>query len=106
MNADNTAALDKIYDSLAPVMEPTFHFGAGHCLKIMTVPKDSAVRIHVHDYDHWSHVIVGGGRLMTDDEITHVRAGGLIFVKAGKRHAFYADADTVWVCVHKEGENE
>jgi quercetin dioxygenase-like cupin family protein len=114
MTGTNTETLDKLYHGM-PITaaelakdgpEPTFHFGAGHVLRIHNVLKGGAVRMHVHPYDHWSHIIVGGGRLMTDDAIAHVRAGGLIFVKAGKRHAFYADMDTVWVCVHRESEAE
>ncbi len=70
------------------------------------VNKHSAVRMHVHTYDHFSIVCSGHGRLLTDDGFKEVKAGDVIEVKAGKRHAYYADSDTIWLCVHSTSAAE
>ena len=107
MNAD---ALDLLYLDMPSVpdgsVEEAHFFGAGVYVRRSVVPKGQAIRMHVHEYDHLSVVCSGRGRLMTDEKIRAVQAGDVIEVAAGRRHAYLADEDTIWLCIHPVDEEE
>lgn len=103
--------LDTIYEGMPPRPDGTEvdigHFwGSGVYVRRSRVPTGGVVRMHVHAYDHLSIVGAGRGILITDDGPKRVDAGDVIEVKAGKRHAFVAEADTIWLCVHSTLEGE
>lgn len=106
----NTSALNLIYTDMPDRPDDSVkvsHFwGAGHYVRASTVQKGQCIRMHVHSYAHQAMVCVGGGRLMTEEAITPMKAGDKIEVPAGKRHAFLADADTIWLCIHPEDAEE
>lgn len=103
-------ALDLIYRQMPAKPDDSVQvqhfFGLGHYMRISEIPKGAGVALHVHDYDHHSIVAVGRGRLVTEDRVREIAPGERIEVKAGERHAFIADEDTIWLCVHPTTEAE
>lgn len=80
-------------------------FGTAVYARRVTVRKDEIARFHVHNsYAHLAIVAVGRGRLMRDTEIIQVKAGDCVEIKAGERHAFQADEDLIFFCVHGDVE--
>lgn len=106
-----SAVLDKIYEGMPEKPDGTesglsHHFGAGVYARRSVVQKGGVVRMHIHGYDHLTIVASGRGTLVTDDGARPVSAGDIIEVKAGKRHAYEADEETVWFCIHGTNEDE
>lgn len=103
------AVLDALYD--APLIkgdvEVAHYFGAGVYVRRTIMPAGHCVRVHVHNYDHIAVVGSGNGRLMVEDApVRAVKSGDVIEIKAGKKHAYLADSETVWLCVHGTTEEE
>jgi quercetin dioxygenase-like cupin family protein len=98
-------ALDELYK--APIDAPgdageniSHFFGAGVYARRGRIRKGNVVRFHVHNHDHLSIVAVGSGTLLKENGPVKVNAGDCIEVKAGERHAFEADEDLVFFCIH------
>jgi quercetin dioxygenase-like cupin family protein len=107
---DVKKSLDILYVGMPskpdPAMSVVHFFNEDTYIRREVVRKERAVRMHVHTYDHFAIVCSGHGRLLTDDGYKEVKAGDVIEVKAGNRHAYYADSDTIWLCVHSANADE
>lgn len=105
-----SANLDLIYaempDEPDGSVQVQHFFGLGHYMRISEIPKGAGAALHVHDYDHQSVVAVGRGRLVSEDGVREIGPGERIEVKAGARHAYIADEDTIWLCIHATSEAE
>lgn len=66
----------------------------------MSLPKDAAVAIHVHDFDHLSILAKGRVVIFTDEKRTEHEAGDWIEMKSGARHGIVALEDAVWFCIN------
>lgn len=99
---NKTAALmDALYEMPARPLETQHYFGSGVYVRRQFVPKNEVVRLHVHNYDHLSVAASGRGRLaIAGNAPREICAGDVIEIKAGVQHAFVADEDTIWLCVH------
>lgn len=106
---ERSAILDAIYHGMPPkpdgTVEAAHFFGAGVYVRRQSIKAGQTIRMHVHTYDHIT-VVMGFGRMLTDDEDIAVIPGQVIEVKAGKRHAFEASTDTLWFCIHPSDEEE
>lgn len=103
-------ALDLIYaqmpDKPDDSVDVQHFFAAGHYARLSEIPKGRGICMHVHSYDHRTIVAAGSGWLITEDHKRMVRAGESIMVRAGERHAFIAEEDTLWMCIHATTEPE
>lgn len=105
------AILDALYSDMPATPDGSVQvehfFGAGVYVRKSIVPAGKCVRMHVHNYDHIAIVGSGEGRLMVENEpVRAVKSGKVIEVKAGRKHAYLADTDTIWLCVHGTNEEE
>ena len=82
------------------------HFGAGTYVRRLCVPRGKVMRMHTHTYDHLSILGAGRGVLITDAGVKPMASGDILEVKAGVRHAFQAEEDSIWLCVHGVDEAE
>jgi quercetin dioxygenase-like cupin family protein len=106
----HSEALDLIYEQMPPApdgsVDVQHFFGAGHYMRVSEIPAGRGVALHAHDYDHLSIVAAGRGRLLTKGGVREIRAGETITVAAGERHAYVADENTLWICIHPTTEAE
>ncbi len=97
-------ALDLIYAGMPQdpgnSVDVGHFFGAGIYVRKSVVPKGSSVRMHIHEYDHLSVLASGQGRLITDEGQKEISSGAVIETKAFVRHAYFADEETIWLCIH------
>lgn len=107
----NRKLLDAIYadgntTESPPDMKVSHHFGAGTYVRSSFVPKGRAIKLHVHPYEHLAIVGMGGGKFIREEETVYVKPGDVLTAKAGERHAYVAEEDTIWLCVHGTTEEE
>lgn len=110
IRSTNSDMLDLIYAQMPAKPDDTVQvqhfFGMGHYVRMSEVPKGRGICMHVHSYDHRTIVAAGGGRLIKEDSVQSVHAGDSLMVRAGERHAFIAEEDTIWLCVHPTTDAE
>lgn len=104
-----SSSLDLLYKDMPAEPDGTeeelaHFFGTAVYARRVRIRKDSVARFHVHSYDHLAIVAIGHGRLMKDTGIVEVKAGDCVEIKTGERHAFLADEDLVFYCVHGDVE--
>lgn len=106
----NSDALDLMYAQMPEKPDDSVQvqhfFGLGHYVRVSEIPKGRGICMHVHEYDHRTILACGGGRLITEDGVRTLHAGESLMVLAGQRHAFIAEEDTIWMCVHPTTEPE
>lgn len=105
------ALMDELYVGMPATPDGTeilisHHFGAGTYVRRSHVPAGGMIRMHVHSYDHLTIVAKGRGMLATDEETRELNAGDVVEVKAGARHVYRAQEDTIWLCVHGSTQEE
>lgn len=107
----NSAVLDALYSGMPKRPDDSVvvehFFGSDVYVRKSFVPRGQVVRMHVHPYDHLAIIGAGCGRLMMADEpVRTVKNGDVIEINRGMKHAYIADADTIFLCVHGLSEAE
>lgn len=93
-------------DIAAAGIEITHHFAGGLYAKEMRVPAGVKIGKHVHDFDHFSVLLVGAVSLDLDGEKSKINAPALLTIKSGQQHVITALTDVVWHCIHATPETD
>ena len=83
------------------VISHHFYYG-----KRAEIPAGTMLRQHSHKYDHHSLLLSGRVLVSVDGDTVVYKAPALLTIKAHKKHAVHALADSVWVCLHETDERD